>query len=91
MHTSKNTNHIETSQSNCLINQLTNSHTTQASTERYLQTDFDETCQSIKKQRRIQNTVKHLRQRPLQKTVNSLNPLINFAKSSILDTWLGFK
>ena len=51
---SENPNHIETSQYIYFVNQrvigsqLTGSYTKQASTERYLQTDFNGTCQGIK-------------------------------------------
>ena len=40
-------------------------------------------------QRRIQNSVKHLRWNFLKKTVNSWKPFTIFLKSSILCVWLG--
>ena len=72
---SKNPNPIEISQSICFSNQMTGFYTTQASTERYLQTDYNGTCQDIKKkkenyqlnQNRIQDPAKILRQRSFQK------------------------
>ena len=49
---SKNLNHIETSQLICFENQLTDFFTAKASTERYLQTDVNGTCQGIKKKKK---------------------------------------
>ena len=48
---SKNPNPIETSQSICFSNKVTGFYTTQTSTERYLQTDYNGTYQGIKKKK----------------------------------------
>ena len=48
---SKNANPIETSQPICFSNKVTGFHKTQALTERYLQTDYNEACQDIKKKK----------------------------------------
>ena len=50
---SKNLNHIETSQLICFENLLNGFFTAKASTERYLQTDVNGTCQGIKKKKKI--------------------------------------
>ena len=45
----KKLNHTKTNQLSCFPKQLTGFYTTQASTERYLQTDYNGTCQGIKR------------------------------------------
>ena len=45
----KNLNHIETSQLICFSNQVTTFYTGQASTKRYIQTDYNGICHGIKK------------------------------------------
>ena len=65
-----NLKYVETSQSICFANRLTGFHTMQASTERYLETNFNGTCQGIKKhyelnQIHIQNFVYIIRNKTL--------------------------
>ena len=51
----KNLNPIETSQSICFTNKVTGFYITQALTKRYLQTDYNETYQGIKKEKENSN------------------------------------
>ena len=81
-------NPLETSQSICFANKVTGFYTTQALTKRYLETDYNEICQSKKKKERKllvkPKSYLGLRQDSqtalFPKTVNGLNPLTNFRK-----------